>query len=318
MHNSQYRNTNYSISIDEHDKIQEELFESLALNDSNTLKSNFYEEQSFYRQSSSFISSSYSSSNYEINPSSLNSNKQLLLGSTLENMDVIKEFRSLFLEKYLEKNKIGRKSKLYSKSKNNKLNSSSSKISVSDETNSSSLNLNLPDCDKLNEYCTGIRINRKENFLNAKDELEKFQIEFFNSQPDLLSDLNYGPNIKQSQCYSLNLNSFNYSDKTSLDYELKQAHLISNSYSGHYTSLNENNQEIDKNSTSLDCIENDFNFRSSFKQGEDLSKRYDLFSETQKQNDDDNKIFNLEIESKYFCTIKKILKPVRTPLYGKK
>ncbi|CAF0938408.1 unnamed protein product [Brachionus calyciflorus] len=232
-------------------------FSSIQHKNNNSLRSSFSEDaNNNYLSTSLSYSSSYSS---PLTPS-----KQLLLESTNENMDVIKEFRNLFLEKYLEKNKIGRKSKINSKSKNSKnVKFAASSIERHSDNSTS------------NEYS------------NTKEQLEKFQIEFFNNSQTELFDL-------KSQSFSLNLNSYNLSES---EFE---SH-VSNSYSGNYCtnygSFNYAKSNIvqDEPYPNNDSSSRGFNRNS----GELFRARNssEIYFDNEKQYEDDNKIFNLEIES---------------------
>lgn len=65
-----------------------------------------------YELCHSSSSSSFNNQEHSIYRSQFSSSyRSFLLSSTIDNEDVIKEFRNLFLEKYLEKNKLGRKAK---------------------------------------------------------------------------------------------------------------------------------------------------------------------------------------------------------------
>lgn len=107
--------------------------------------------------------------------------------------------------------------------------------------------------------------------------MEKFQIEFFNSQPELLRDYD----LEKPQSYSLNLNSFNYPDES----------LMSSSYSGHFTQYNFEQESFYDSQNNLS--ESD-SLRPVKK---NLNSKFDL----EKSLDDDNKIFNFEIESMLCC-----------------
>ena len=90
---------------------------------------------------------SSSSSSSSLNRAFFDSDN-FLNSSYLDSKDSIKEFRQVFLERYLEKNKIGRKSKGISKFKFNKPNSVSSSYSPS---NSSVKNVNLSESEFFKE-----------------------------------------------------------------------------------------------------------------------------------------------------------------------
>ncbi|RNA14583.1 hypothetical protein BpHYR1_014962 [Brachionus plicatilis] len=228
--------------------------------------------------SANFFSTSLScSSSYS---SSLTPSRQLLLESTSENMDVIKEFRNLFLEKYLEKNKIGRRSKLLSKHRNQK-------------GLKSCVDKNMEGENKV-EYQSSC----------GKEEFDKFQIEFFNN--DLLD--------VKAQSYSLSMNSY---DEDSYENMNK----ISNSYTGNYESsyvsyynpyyeCHEKASEFFSNSLPMtsfsydptarycpkNSLENEPHLRSS-NEAEGLRRISIMENENYRLTEDDNKIFNLEIES---------------------
>lgn len=223
--------------------------------------------------------------------SSLTPSRQLLLESTSENMDVIKEFRNMFLEKYLEKNKIGRKSKLTSRHRTQR-------------SSKSCIDKNIDAGNKDPEY----------QILSGKENFEKFQIEFFNSD---LGDV-------KNQSYSLTLNS---NDEDSFE-SLKK---ISNSYSGNYElgyapyyssyyETPQNSKEFFPNSLPLNnivyepatrfCLNNGFENEQSFRsfsKSESLKPLIVKDSENYKLNEDDNKIFSLEIESKIAIVILMII-----------
>lgn len=218
--------------------------------------------------------------------SSLTPSRQLLLESTSENMDVIKEFRNLFLEKYLEKNKIGRRSKLASKQRNQKI-----------LKNYSDKSIEAGKAD-LTEYPSS---SGKENF-------DKFQIEFFNN--DFLD--------VKAQSYSLGMSCYDEDTFESLN-------KMSNSYSGNYESsfapyynqyyeasqkssgdifsnslpLNSNSFDPTGRYSTKNSFDNELNLRS-FAKMDNIRPFGSNENENYRLNEDDNKIFNLEIESRIF------------------
>ena len=119
-----------------------------------------------------------------------------LNSSYLDSKDSIKEFRQVFLERYLEKNKIGRKSKGISKFKFNKPNSVSSSYSPS---NSSVKNVNLSESELFKElenvdahsahmFTQPININyddlnqMSDNSLNLFENEHFFQLKHTNNE----------------------------------------------------------------------------------------------------------------------------------------
>lgn len=182
----------------------------------------------------------------------------------------------MFLEKYLEKNKIGRRSKLTSKQRSQR----SSKSCI----------------DKNND--TGNKDNECQ-ITSGKENFDKFQMEFFNS--DLLD--------VKAQSYSSTMSSY---DEDSYE-SLKK---ISNSYSGNefsyvpyynpYYEAVQNTNEFFPNSLPLNNIiyepTNRFYHNNGFENEQSFRSFNNSFnlpeSENYRQSDDDNKIFSLEIESK--------------------
>lgn len=182
-------------------------------------------------ESNLLSTSNSSSTNMDTSSTSVNSYKRFSLGLDIDNMNVIKEFRNAFLEKYLEKNKLGRKSKL-----TNQLKSTSSRRNSIRRLSSMEKEIINENAEE-NDTTGAMRI--RYAISNVQKEFEQFQNELFKSQDGSLNE-NKDFISKEYRSHSI---SCDFNEKN-LAYEKqyrKNENQTSNSFSEYYTSYNTDN-----------------------------------------------------------------------------
>ena len=138
--------------------------------------------------------------------------------------DVIEEFRNVFLEKYLEKNKVGRKSKFshIAKNKFNYLSSSSasSSANTSNSLSNERTRLNSP---KSYEMDSLLYSSYLKNFHHQHHETTTVDFLPVKIPVPRTNDFTTVKNICNQQHYSLNLNSVNYYPEEATTYSSSYA-----------------------------------------------------------------------------------------------